>query len=288
MKPLKSLSFESSRQQPEILRLKRRFGTAYGLMVGLSFAVSTWGMDGFLLSRAHAFYPWLAFILGAVICMIVAGLAGWLVARLDKAILAPVFYLGVAFVFAWLTINLPFQVFPKLVAWLDPEAGQLLHYTFYEESFASRFVVTMVWISIFITLVGILQIPLVEPAAFSTTYFSKIAPLLVCSVIMLLNGTIVGNLSNEPLRLAVLEMNDTIQFSVDHQGEQVDPALARARHLSSLRAVEDVISQPRQLIVGSYDQWLGQISVLIRFGDTWVDCTVVYSQPSFCKYVTPN
>jgi hypothetical protein len=52
--------------------------------------------------------------------------------------------------------------------------------------------------------------------------------------------------------------------------------------------VEDVIDQPRRLIVGSYDEWLGQINVLVQFGDTWVDCAVVYNQPSLCKYLAPT
>jgi len=288
MKSLTSLSFESTRQRPDITRLKSRFGTAYGMMIGLAFAAFTWGIDGYSLSRAHALYPWLKFIIGALICMCIAGLAGWLVARFEKATLAPLFYIVVALVFSWLAIGLPFQIFPKVAAWLNPETGKLLNYVFYEESFNSRFVIAMIWVSIFVIFAGILQIPLTEPAAFSISSFGKIAPLLVCSVIMLINGTIVDNLNNEPLRLAVLEMNNTIQFSLDHQGEEVDRPLARSMHVASLRAVEDVISQPRQLIVGSYDQWLGQIHVLVQFGNRWVDCAVVYNQPSFCKYVAPN
>lgn len=284
---MKNFVYEDLRQRSDVIRLKWRFGMLYGIIVGLSFATSTWGIDGYLLSQANAAYPWLKFIIGAIICMIAGGLTGWLVARLESGILAALIYLGVAFLFSWLTISLPFRIFPKVVGWLDPETGNLLNYIFYEENFNSRFVVAMIWVSIFITLVGILQIPLTEPAAFSTTFFGKIAPLLVCSVIMFISGTIVDNFNNEPLRLPVLEVNDTIQFAVDHQDEQVDRTRARAMHMSSLRTVKDVISQPRRLIVRSYDQWLGQINVLVRFGNTWVDCSVVYNQPSFCQYVDP-
>lgn len=288
MTTLKSLTFEDFRQRPDVIRLKRQFGMAYGIMVGLSFAAATWGIDGFLLSQEHVLYPWLKFIIGAIICMSIGGIAGWLVARFEKGILALLIYFGVAFVFSWLTIGLPFQIFPKVVAWLDPETGNLLNYAFYEENFNSRFAIAMVWISLFVALVGILQLPLTEPAAFSTSYFGKLAPFLVCSVIVFINGTIMDNLNNEPLRLPILEMSDTIQFSIDHQGEEVDRALARTMHMSSLRAVRDVINQPRKLIIGSYDESLGLINVLVRFGDTWVDCSVVYNQPSFCQYVTTN
>lgn len=281
---MKNFPFEDLRNRPDILRLKWRMGMIYGMTVGLVFAVSTWGVDGYLLSQAHAMYPWLKFIVGTVICTIAGGLVGWLVARLEKVILAPIFYLGLALVFAWLIVFLPLQLFPRIVSWLDPETGGLLNYVFHE-NFNSRFTLAFIWIALFVLLAGILQLPLAEPAAFSTSFFGKIAPLIVCSVIMVINAAVVDSVTNEPLRSPLLILNDTIQFSVDHRGEEVDRALARAMHMTSLRAVQDVIDQPRKLIVGGFDEWLGQVNVLSRFGNTWVDCAVLYNQPSFCKYV---
>ncbi len=272
-------------QRPEVLESKRRTGTLYGMAVGLSFAAAAWGIDGLMLSRAHAFYPWLKFIIGALICMSAGGIAGWLVARLEKGILSLFIYLGLALVFSWLIVALPFQIFPTVMQALDPEAASLLNYTFYE-GFQSRFVIAAAWISLFAALTGVLQLPLTEPAAFATSFFSRVSPLLVCSVVMFINGVIVDTLNNEPLRTAVLHLDNTIQFTVDHQGEEVSRELARTMRMSSLRAVQDVINQPRRLIVGGYDQYLDQIHVLIRFGSTWTDCVVVYNQPSFCKYVT--
>jgi hypothetical protein len=272
-------------QRPDVVQSKRRVGALYGMAVGLSFAAASWGIDGFLLSQSHAFYPWLKFIIGAVICMIAGGIAGGLVARLEKGLLALFIYLGLALVFSWLIVALPFQIFPAVMQWLDPETGNLLDYTFYD-GFQSRFVIAVAWISLFVALAGVLQLPLTEPAAFATSFFGKVSPLLVCSVVMFINGVIVDTLNNEPLRTAVLHLNNTIEFAVEHQGQEVDRTLARTMRMSSIRAVQDVISQPRKLIVGGYDQYLDQIHVLVRFGSTWTDCVVVYNQPSFCEYVT--
>jgi hypothetical protein len=283
---MKRLVFEDIRHRPDVVHLKRRIGLVYGMTVGLSFAAATWGIDGFLLSQANAFYPWLKFMIGAIICMAAGGVAGWLVARSEKGVLGLLIYLSLGLLFSWLIVTLPFQIFPQVVNWIDPEAGKLLNYTFYE-GFGSRMTIAIAWISLFMGLVGVLQLPLTEPAAFSTSFFGKVAPLLVCSVVMFISGVIVDTLNNEPLRTAVLHMDNTVQFSVEHQGEEVDRTLARTMRISSLRAVQEVISQPRRLIVGSYDQFLDQIHVLIRFGTTWVDCVVVYNQPSFCQYVTP-
>jgi len=287
MKPIKNTPFGNTRQRFDVLRRKIRFGTVYGIIAGLAFAISAWGVDGFLLSRAHAMYPWLKFIPGAVICAAAGALAGWLTTRFDKGILAVIFYLGLSFVFSRLIVALPLEIFPKLVARFDPELGSLLNYTFYD-TFSTRFVVAFVWIAIFAIITGILQSPLVEPATFSTSLFGRIVPFLVCAVIMFISGIIVDSLNNEPLRTAVVEMNSTIQFSLDHRGEEVDKALARSMHVSSLRGVQDAIDPQRGLIVRSYDQSLGQIVVLVRFGDSWVDCQTVYNQPSYCKFVTIN
>lgn len=281
---MKSFTYEVINLRPEILRQKRRIGTIYGAVVGLSFAIATWGLDAFLISQASGLYPWLKFIIGAAICMLAGGLAGWLVARFEKAILGIPVYLVLSLVFSWLIVALPFQIFPAVVSWLDPETGRLLNYTFYE-GFGSRFAIAVGWISLFLALVGVIQIPLAEPAAFSTSFFGMIAPMLVCSVVMFISGFIVDTLNNEPLRTALLHMENTIQFAVEHQDQEVDRALARTMRQASLRTVGEVIDQPRKLIVGSYDQYLDQIHVLVRFGDTWTDCIVVYNQPSFCKYV---
>jgi hypothetical protein len=284
---MKNFQFEDIRNRPDVLRLKRRLGMVYGITVGLAFAAATWGVDGYFLSRAHALYPWLKLIIGTVICATAGGLVGWLIARFEKVILAPLFYLALSFVFAWLTVFLPLQIFPRIVSGLDPELGSLLNYIMHE-NFNSRLIVAFIWAALFLVLVGVLQIPLAEPAAFSTSFFGKIAPLIVCSVIILINGTIMDTIINEPLRMPLIEMDDTIQFSVDHRGEEVDRALARAMHMTSLRGVQDLIDQPRRLIVGGYDQWLGQVNVLARFGDTWTDCVIVYNQPSLCKYANPS
>jgi hypothetical protein len=282
---MKSIPLENIQSRPDIIRLKRLFGTMYGMMVGLSFAASTWGIDGYLLSRANAFYPWLNFVIGAMICMIAGGTAGWLVGWLENGFLSLPIYLGTSIIFSWLTLALPFQIFPKAVMLLDPEVGRLLNYVVYE-NFISRFQIAILWIALFITLAGILQIPLTEPAAVSISFFGKIAPLIVCFIIMLICGSIVDKLNNEPLRLSLLELNNTIEFAADHQGQEVDRALARTMHMSSIRQLGDVISQPHRLVVGAYDPWLGQINVLVRFGNSWADCVVAYYQPIFCKNIS--
>ncbi len=65
---------------------KQRLGLAFGALAGLAYALVTWGIDGYLLARAHADLPWLKFLLGSLFCAGLGGLAGWLSERIDQAL----------------------------------------------------------------------------------------------------------------------------------------------------------------------------------------------------------
>jgi len=282
LKPLNEL-----KSRPEVVRSKHVYGMTYGIVVGLGFAVAAWGVDAYLLSQSHALYPWLKFLVGAILCALTGGLTGWLVARLEKGIPALLLWLACAFVFAWLTNAVPFRIFPQLVGWLEPDIKDLLDYVYYE-NFQLRFGVAFVWIAIFVTIAGILQLPLADSAVFSTSIGGKVAPFLVCIVFMVINGVIIDDLTNLPLRESMVAMDQTIQFVLDAEEQPVDPAESRRMHATSLRNVQDQIQPTRRLLVSSYDEFFGEINVLIRFGDQWVECSTIYSQPTFCKPALRN
>jgi hypothetical protein len=188
--------------------------------------------------------------------------------------------------FAWLIVALPLQIAPQLSTLLAPELRGLVHYTYYE-NFSLRFGIALVWVSIFSALVGLLQLPTTEAAVFSTSPVGRTLAALLCMGIMGISGTIVDSLNNEPLRLSVIAVNETIQFAVDHEGQEVDHKAALRMHLVAVRRVEHLLDQPRKLIVGSFDEYLGQVYVLVRFGDEWASCMSLYNQPSNCQLIEP-
>ncbi|HVN15879.1 MAG TPA: hypothetical protein VMT73_09085 [Anaerolineales bacterium] len=284
MQPLISPSDASAR--PDVLRAKQIYGFTYGLVVGVGFAFATWGMDAYVLSQSNALFPWIKLIVGAVLCAIVGAPAGWLALRLERELLAVVIWLAAGAWLAWMTIILPLQITPRLLSFLEPSLREMLHYTYFEE-FAVRFGVAYTWVAIFIAIIGLLELPLSEPAIFATSAFGRIIPFLVCLVIVGISGSIVDGLNNEPLRTALVTTNQSIQFAVDHQGQTVDPQLARQMHQSALNTITNLLPQPRRLIVQDFNQDLGQVHVLVRFGDQWVQCLSLYNQLSNCNAVSP-
>jgi hypothetical protein len=281
MKPLNKSNLLETR--PEVLQLKRKFGIQYGMIAGLTFAVASWGWDGYLLSKSHAYFPWTMLITGAIFCAILGGIAGWLTAQSGSSLLGVVFWIMSSVFFAWIMVALPLQIYPFIASKLDPQLGSLLNYEKSTE-FAFRFGVSLAWVLPFMLIVGVTQLPISEPAVFSTSIFGRIIPFLFCIVVMSISGTITDNLINSHLRSAISALDDAIQFVLDNKGnEAVDQTLSREMRARSLTSVEGYIQESRRLFVSSYDEYFGDLHILVKSGSQWAECNVLYSQPVSCK-----
>ena len=269
--------------RPDVIRLKRLTGAIYGIVSGLAFAAAAWGWDGFKLSQSHAYLPWLGLSVALVFSAIVGAAAGWLTARFESILLGSFFWLISALLFAWLVINLPMQVSPFIVSKINPQMGALLNYT-KDVEIGFRYGLAATWIIPFMLIVGVTQLPITESSVFSTSFFGKVIPFFFCVAVLGISGTFADSLINAQFRDAITSMDTTIQFTLDNKhNPQMDGDLARKMHASSLNAVKEDVVESRQLIVRSFDKTFGEIHVLIRFEDQWVDCTIIYAQPSFCK-----
>jgi hypothetical protein len=281
MKRLSKLNFTETR--PEIIRSKRFFGLIYGIVAGITFACASWGLDGYVLSQSHGYLPWFNLVAGIILCSAFGGLQGWLTARMESSLLGLVFWFFSSLFFAWLTVALPLQITPFIVSKIDPNLGALLDYGNNIE-FIFRFGVALAWVAPFSLMIGITQLPVIEPAVFSTSIFGKLGPFFFCIVVMGISGFVSDSLINAQFRAALTGMDSTIQFVVDNKGNSdVDPILSREMHARSLVTMEEQVTETRHLFIGSYDEYLGEIHVLVNFDGAWIDCDVFYGQPSTCK-----
>lgn len=280
MTTYKPLSFNRA----DVIRSKQTYGIWYGIALGIAFSIFAWGRDAYLLSQTNALAPWLAFISGLVPCVIIGGLAGGLSARLDKAFFSILIWAIAGLTFAWLTVALPLQFSPRLLGLAEPGIEELLHYEYYPE-FSTRIGVAFGWIFIFMFIAGLIQLPVSESAVFSTSILGKVWPMLISVLLMGIAGTIVDGLNNELLRTPINQLDAAIQFFVDNKGKEVDPATSRKMRQGSLRAVEELITEDRRLVVSGYNEYLEEVDVLVKFEDAWVECLVLYGQPSNCKQV---
>ena len=272
-------------ERPDVISAKYRYGAWFGLFLGLGFAVFTWGIDSYILSIHNGLLPWVKFIVGAVICMVIGAIAGWLSARANRPFYSVLIWLVAGSAFAWLTVNLPLLILPKTIVILEPQTTGLLHYTYYAD-FGRRILVAYVWLGIFITMAGLLQIPMSDSAVFSTSFFGKLGPILVSIILMAIAGTIVDNgMVNQSLRDATVAIDNTVQFIVNNRGKEVDLAEARRMHAGALRAINDSVTSEYKLIVSDYDSQLGEVKILVKFDRDWAECKVFYNQPILCELI---
>lgn len=281
MKPLSKLDF--SKIHPEVIRSKRIYGMLYGMVAGVTFAFASWGLDGYLLSKSHGYLPWFNLASGIILCSMIGGILGWLTARLENSLLGLVFWFISSLFFSWLVVSLPLQIAPYIISIINPQLGALLNYSENIE-FIFRFSVALAWVAPFALIIGITQLPMIEPAVFSTSIFGKIKPFFFCIIVMGISGFVSDSLINAQFRSAITGIDSAIQFVVDNKdNSNMDPALSREMHARALATVDEYVKESRHLFVGSYDEYLGEIHVLVNFDGPWIDCDVFYGQPSSCK-----
>ena len=281
---MKLYSSDLPGDRSDVLRSKYMYGVWYGVVVGFVFSIFAWGLDAYQLYRIHGFYPWLKFLIGVLPCMVAGGFAGWLSAKTDKPLWALLFWIIAASVFAWLAVNLPLRIAPRILSLIEPDLKDLLHYTSYQ-ALSFKFGVAYFWLGLLAALTGLLQIPLSDSATFSTSPFGRISPIVVPIILMSISGSTMDNLNNELLRSPIDAINSTTQYFIDHKGEHIELAQIRQMNLASLRTVEDLVTTDRKFIISGYDEDFGDVQVLARFQNAWVECEIFYSQPLSCKQV---
>lgn len=277
---------EFAKPEEEIARSKRAFGLLYGIIAGLTYAVASYAIDGTILSQSHAYLPWTMLIAGAILCATACGIFGWLTSHFESSLAGALFWLIAALLLAGITVALPMYIMPFVATKFDPSLASLMIYERNVE-FLSRFGVTLAWILPIVLIVGVTQVPILEPAVFATSFFGKMKPFLFSMIIISLGSMMIDDVINKQLRSAVVSLDKTIQFVVDNKGnENVDKALSREMRARSLTGVIDEVSESRYLIVAGFDESLGDLDILVKFEDAWAACEVLYSQPLVCKPVS--
>ena len=270
-----------------LLKVRRqKFGFSYGAVAGLAFAVALWGLDGYLLSGAHALFPWLKLAVGGILTTLTGGLAGWLATRFEKTLIGILFWMAASGLLALFTVIVPLVLAPRLTGVLQPQINSLLLYTTYD-NLPTMVSVAFGWIIISAIVIAVIQIPMLDQAVFSISGFGKVKPHILCAILMLISGSVADSLNNKPLRDPIIGLDETIQFMLDTRGQEIDPAVSREKHLASFRYIQDDIQESRSLVVSRYDRFLENVQVLVNFNGQWVECPTFYGAPLTCQPISP-
>ncbi len=261
---------------------KQIVGLLYGLAAGLAFSIFAWGIDAFLLANAHGSYPWVKFIPGLLISVIVGGLAGWITVRIQNHLIGISIWLIFAFILSRLFIWLPIKAAPFIIKIFDNHLGEFLNYPLYKDMNQINWF-GFATIALVAIICALIENILIDQALFSTGKVVLAIPVVVCALCFSLAGNAIDGLFNKGIREPIQAVNTVLQFAVDNLDKEVPAEVSRTMHLAAVKTIREYLPRERKLILSNFDQSFGQIDVLIDFEGYWVKCTTVYNQVTFCK-----
>ena len=270
--------------KPEMSKRKQIAGLYYGLVAGLAFAISTWGIDAFLLARAHGAFVWVKFIPALIACVASGALVGWLSMLVQRIWFTLLIWLGQALLFAHLILWLPLKLAPVLIRLFNPALGDYLKYPYYPE-LQQNLWIGFVFIAAVSIVIALLEGILIDQSLFSSGKFTLIVPLVVAAMAFALIGQTSDSLFNKSVREPLVSVDEVIEFRLQNEGKEVPTEVARKMRLFALNQVEKAVTSDRKLILSNFDAMIGQVDVLVNFDGQWVKCPVIWNQVSSCSFV---
>lgn len=258
-------------------------GLLFGIVAGLAFSMTAWGVDAFLLMQAHATFPLLKFVPGLLICVMAGALVGWLTIRIERIWVALLLWALLACLFVWLVMWLPLKFTPAFLRFFTPKITDLIYFPPIDNEIQFK-IIGLIVIGFMCLVCGLMEIHLLDQAMLTTGTLSLITPLLISLALFTIAGNSADDLLNRLFREPVQIMDNLIQYAADNQGKEISPILARQKRLTVVKNLDGLITRPRTLTLIAFDRTLGQVDILIDFNGKWARCSVIYNQPTMCKY----
>ncbi len=263
-------------------REKRLNGMFFGLIAGFWLGVGIWGMDAISLASAHGDLPWLKFLIGTPLLMIIGALAGWLTAFFDRAALGVLFWLLASVGIVWIASHMPFEGLSWAIGVLDHNFAGLEIYPFVESA--------RIWMSLLYVVVGAItaiggafEVFFVEAATSAESHFSRFIKLASCLIIFIPIGLAVDNLINSSLRNPVLGVDDLVQIGLQARTENIPKEQQRQMGVRKLTPFQGFLTNPYRIILGTYDpETLDELTIYINFSGDWGMCAAIGVQPMVC------
>ena len=98
-------------------RLMLTAGAGYGMLVGLSVALFTWGYDAYMLAAYGGSLPWMKLVIGLPLAVAIGGLVGWLAAYSRSVAVSIAVWAGFGALFGVIAGHIPFDG-GNLVYWI--------------------------------------------------------------------------------------------------------------------------------------------------------------------------
>lgn len=262
------------------------FGTLYGLAAGLSFALMAWGVDAWLLAKAHWAYIWGRILPGLLISLLLGGWIGALGMKLENAWLRLALWLRWGALLGWMAVWLPWRVTPWLTLRLEPALAP--HVVPLEADALVRLTLFCIGLTLPAALLcGALQPALVEQASFSPADGAILLPMVLAMFLLALPGLAADNAVNARVRQAALSLHHSLEFALQSGAADPDPAQARKFSLGAVRPIRERLTPDYRLFHASSDGLFEQNRILVQADGRWSVCLLVAGHLLHCQPVSP-
>jgi hypothetical protein len=276
---------EENLARPAIRFHTRLNGLVLGVVSGLAYSLSAWGVDAITLGNASVDYFWVKLAIGSVFCLVIGGAAGWLTASSERGAAGMIIWALAGVAFAWAAGHLPFDGLSTVLRFAEPRLTGITPYPFVESARVRTLFMAFV-VGGLSALAGTLELSLLDQAKDAHSGLGRALSLGLTIPFFALAGFASDGLINRPLRDPLVAVDQVFRWAIEARSTPVSPALARQRHLGAVQGIEDLIERPYRISMGAYDAAsLFSFSVEVAFDGTWVRCSVLGSSPGYCREI---
>jgi hypothetical protein len=237
-----------------------------GVLAGLSFGLTAWGLHSLALASAHAALPWIPLQVGGVFALLVGAITGWASGRLKSWGMRFLAWTFGGVVLAWLVYYQATQGYSIALQAFSPATSQDIAYQL--PILPATNLLTAYGGML---LAGVLGSLLVRRLRASTRLTSRSNRSWIAALILTyaIGGFIVDTSIDRPIREPILQLNQAIL-------EQHIDGTAKAALLDQSQAYQLYLAYPNPQGETMSEVW-------VQSGDLWAKCTFQTSTTVNCE-----
>jgi len=257
------------------------YGLAFGFTAGLVFGCITWMPDAISLTQSHSVLPWLKFLIGTPVSILLFSLAGIFAIHKDSLPITMLCFVTTAIFVALIAGHLPYEITSRAMQVVDPSLSKMISLPFHEGA-VTRTVLTVIINFVVAVFASLFFDYLVSQSYLSDSIIGTIIPLIIFILFFALNGIVANDLNNKPFTVPIEKMSSLIIQAQDIQSGRLQLQPEFQTWVNTVLNLNINVQVPFRIFVERYDTAFVQLQLLIQFDRTWYRCFMMGDQPFYC------
>jgi len=259
-----------------------RIGWIAGLIAGLVFSITAWGIDFAVLAKSHVVYSWIKFLPAAIVVTALAGLVGHLAARSGRGLPTFLLWTGWGLGSFFLASYLPYKMSEGIIRYLNPMLGAEISYPIPPLQ-DTRMIFGVIVVLVVCAIVSFLFPTIIDQLHMGMDLGPLILSVLIWSALFALDGFVMDSIYNASIRKSVSITAETIELARSNEALLDKGGEASKLHILAMRPLREVFRRPYYIGLKTYDDLNESMLVWVDFDGFWYTCNVANDQVINCK-----